>query len=81
MERPCRTSQATEVVRGKAGAIERATSAARADEIVVAVIQKDLSSGGVWALTHEDIARQVLLVEDEGGWSLTIPANTSATQV
>lgn len=81
VERPYRTFQAAEVVRGKARAIERTTADARADEIVVAVVQKDLSFGGVWTLAREDMARQVLLVEDEGGWSLTFSANTSVAQV
>jgi len=81
MERPFRTVAATKVLRAKAQAIEHATINARADEIVVAVIRSDLSFGGVWTLAREDMARQVFVVEDEGGWSLLFSPNTSVAQV
>ena len=50
IERPYHTYQAAGVVRAKAGAIEHVTAAAREDEIVVAVVQSDLSFGGIWTL-------------------------------
>ena len=81
IERPARTLQAVEVLREKAGAIVRATADAREDEIVVAVVQPDLGFGGVWTLAREDFVKQVLVVEEEGGWSFTFSANTSDDQV
>lgn len=81
VERPYRTFQATSVLREKAVAIERATADAREDEIVVAIVQKDLSFGGVWTIAREELVRQVLLLEDEGGWSFTFSSNTLVAQV
>ena len=81
MERPYRTIEATKVLREKAEVIERATADARADEIVVAVIRSDLSFGGVWTLARDDMARQVFVVEDEGGWSLLFSPNTPVAQI
>ena|SRR5947209_20171063 len=81
MKRPYRTLEAVRVLREKAGVIERATNNARADEVVVAVIGNNLSFGGVWTLAREDLARQVSVVEDEGGWSLTFSPNTPAAQI
>ena len=81
IERPYRTFQAAGVVREKAGAIEHVTAAAREDEIVVAVVQHDLSFGGVWTLAREDMVRQVLMLEDDGGWSLIFSPNTTIAQV
>lgn len=81
MERPYRTIQATKVLREKARTIERATTNARADEVIVAVIRNDLSFGGVWTLARESLARQIFIVEDEGGWSLIFSPNTSVPQI
>jgi|SRR5579863_988468 len=81
MERPYRTIEATKVLREKAGVIERATNDARADEVVVAVIHEDLSFGGVWTLALENMAKQVLIVEDEGGWSLIFSPNTPIAHI
>lgn len=81
IERPYRTLEAAGILREKAEVIERATSNAHEDEIVVAVIHGDLSFGGVWTLAREDMARQVLLVEDEGGWSLLFSPNSSISHV
>lgn len=81
IERPYRTMQAVKVLREKAEVIEHATAQARGDEIVVAVIQHDLSFGGVWTLAREDMAQQVLVVEDEGGWSLIFSPHTSLSQI
>ena len=80
-ERPFRTVEATEVLRAKAAVIERATKDARADEVIVAVVQPDLSFGGVWTLAREDLSVQIFVVEDEGGWSLLFSPNTSLTQI
>ena len=80
-ERPYRTIEATKVLRAKAGVIERATSDARADEMVVAVVRPDLSFGGVWTLARADLSNQIFIVEDEGGWSLLFSPHTSLTQV
>lgn len=81
IERPFRTLEATKVLREKAAIIERATFNAQADEVIVAVICSDLSFGGVWTLAREEMARQVLVVEDEGGWSLTFSPNTLVAQI
>src|SRR5579863_3047930 len=62
-------------------AIERATKDARADEVIVAVVQPDLSFGGVWTLAREDLSVQIFVVEDEGGWSLLFSPNTSLAQI
>lgn len=81
IERPSRTVEAARVLREKAAIVEHATSNARSDEVVVAVICNDLSFGGVWTLARENLMRQVLVVEDEGGWSLSFSPDTSATHV
>jgi hypothetical protein len=81
MERPFRTLEATKVLREKAAVIERATIGAQADEVVVAVIRSDLSFGGAWTLAREELVRQALVVEDEGGWSLTFSPNTPVAQI
>ena len=80
-ERPLRTVEATEVLRAKAAAIERVTMDARSDEVIVAVVQPDLSFGGVWTLAREDLTVQIFVVEDEGGWSLLFSPNTSLAQI
>ena len=81
LERPTRTLQAAGVLREKAEAIWRATMDAREDEVVIAVIQRDLSFGGVWTVTRDQLARQMPLVEDKGGWSFTFSPNTSLAQI
>src|SRR5579863_5438176 len=81
MERPKRTLEAMRVLRERAGIVAYATSNAQADEVVVAVICNDLSFGGIWTLAREDLARQMHVVEDEGGWSLTFSPHTSAVRV
>ena len=81
LERPFRTIEAMKILREKAGIIEKVTAAARSDEIVVAVIRNDLSFGGVWTLSREDLAKQVLVVEDEDGWSLTFSPKTSLAHI
>lgn len=81
LERPTRTLQAAGVLREKAEAICRATKDARADEVVVAVIQHDLNFGGVWTIAREDLVRQMSLVEDKGGWSFTFSPDTSLAEI
>jgi len=81
IERPYHTYQAAGIIREKAGSIEHVTAAAGEDEIVVAVVQQDLSFGGLWTLAREDMIRQVLLLEDEGGCSLIFSPNTTIAQV
>lgn len=81
IERPYRTIEATEVLREKATIIERATQNARTDEVIIAVVQPDLSFGGVWTLARENLTGQIFIVEDEGGWSLIFSPNTSLAQI
>ena len=81
IERPSRTVEAARVLREKAAIVEHATSNARSDEVVIAVICNDLSFGGVWTLARENLMRQVLVVEDEGGWSLSFSPDTPAAHV
>jgi len=81
LERPTHTLQAAGVLREKAEVICRATKDARADEVVVAVVQRDLNFGGVWTIARESLVRQMSLVEDKGGWSFTFSPDTSFTQI
>ena len=81
MERPYRTIQAAGVLRKNAKTIGNATATAQEDEIIVAVVHKDLSFGGALTIAREDLTRQVLRVEDEGGWSLIFSLDTSVIQV
>ncbi len=81
MERPLRTIQAVELVRAKAGTIAHVSANARADEIIAVTVQKDLTLGGVWTLAKTDLARQVSIVEEKGGWSLLFSPNTTIAQV
>ena len=81
IERPYRTFQAAGIVREKARTIERVTAVAAEDEIVVALVEKDLSFGGIWTLAREDMAVQILRMEEDGGCSLIFSPNTSIAQV
>ncbi|HLJ33323.1 MAG TPA: hypothetical protein VKU38_06725 [Ktedonobacteraceae bacterium] len=81
IERPFLTLQAAGVLRENAGAISHATTDAREGEIAIAVIQPDLSFGGVWLIARENLITQVSLVEDKGGWSFIFSSHTSIAQV
>lgn len=81
MERPYRTLEATRVLRANAEVIELAAAGARADEVVVAVVREDSSFGGAWTFALEDLVRQVLLLEEQGGCSLTFSPNTLVAHV
>ncbi len=80
-ERPHRTIEAARVLHEKANIVERATSKAQFDEVIVAVIRSDLSFGGVWILARKHLLQQIHTVEDEGGWSLTFSPNTPAASI
>jgi hypothetical protein len=81
IERPRRALEVPTILRSKAPAIERATSEAHKDEIVVAVVNEDLSFGGVWTIAREEMLRQIPIVEGDGGWSFTFSAQTSAKEI
>lgn len=81
MNRPRRTLQAIEVLRGKAMAIAHVTANAKEDEIVVVVVQADGDFGGIWTLAREDMVKQMKVVEDKAGWSFTFSPHTSSAQV
>jgi hypothetical protein len=80
-ERPFHTVQAAGVLREQAGVISKVTMGAREDEIVVAVIQHDLSFGGAWIIARESLLEQIHLLEDEDGWSFTFSPDTSLDEV
>lgn len=81
MERPFRTLQAAGVIRENAETIGRAAAGAGEDEIIVAVVHKDLSFGGAWAVARNELAKEVMVTEDKGGWSLIFSSNTSVVTV
>src|SRR5258708_30923309 len=63
VERAHHTTQAAEVLRKYAWVIGRATAGARKDEIVVATVEGDLTFGGVWTISRDDLLTQVPLFE------------------
>ncbi len=81
LARPAQTLQAAGVLRGQMEAICSATSEAREDEIIIAVIQHDLSFGGAWIVARENLVKQLPLLEDQGGWSFTFSPDTSLAQI
>jgi hypothetical protein len=81
IERPRRTVQAASVLRENAGAIWQASANALEDEIVVAVVYSDLTFAGAWAIARSDMVRQVLYLEDQGGWSLIFSSKTPVSQI
>ena len=80
VERAHHTTQAAEVLRKHRWAIGRATAGARKDEIVVATVEGDLTFGGVWTISRDDLLRQVPLLEGSG-WSLLFSSKTPVTEI
>lgn len=81
MERPRRTIQAAEVLREQAPTIWHATTVAGRDEMVVAVVQKDLTFGGAHTIPRERLAEQVPLVEGDGGWSMLFSSHSTVMEI
>lgn len=81
LARPSQTLQVVGVLRGEIEAIHRATEDAREDELVIAVVQSNLSFGGVWIVARASLVKQLPLVEDRGGWSFTFPPGISLAQI
>ncbi|HZR41735.1 MAG TPA: hypothetical protein VFB12_16560 [Ktedonobacteraceae bacterium] len=81
MDRPHRAIKAAGILRERAWAIEGAAADAGADEIIVAVVGKDLTFGGIWTAVREDLMWLVPRVEGQGGWSLIFSPKTSSAQV
>ena len=80
VERAYHTTQAAEVLRKHVWAIGRATAGARRDEIVVATVEGDLTFGGVWTISRDDLLRQVPLLEGSG-WSLLFSSRTPVAEI
>jgi hypothetical protein len=80
VERAHHTTQAAEVLRKHIWAIGRATAGARRDEIVVATVEGDLTFGGVWTISRDDLLRQVPLLEGSG-WSLLFSSKTPVAEI
>lgn len=80
-ERPFHSLQAVGTLCEQAGAISSVTMEAREDEIVVAVVQRDLSFGGAWIIAREDLVSQIHLMEGQGEWSFTFSPHTSLAEV
>jgi len=80
VERAHHTTQAAEVLRKHVWAIGRATAGARRDEIVVATVEGDLTFGGVWTISRDDLLSQVPLLEGSG-WSLLFSSKTPVAEI
>jgi hypothetical protein len=80
-ERPTRTLQAARILHEQAATISRATHDARADEMVIALVQPNLQFGGTWIIARDSLITQVPLIEDQGGWSLLFAPATDQAQV
>ncbi len=80
VERAHHTTQAAEVLRKYVWVIGRATAGARRDEIVVATVEGDLTFGGVWTISRDDLLRQVPLLEGNG-WSLLFSSKTPVAEI
>ena len=81
LNRPRRTLQAIETLRGKAEAIAHVSESAHGDEVIAVIVQTDGAFGGIWTLAREEMVRQMHIVEDKGGWSFTFSPHTSTAQV
>lgn len=80
-ERPQRTVQAAGILRENAGVIWQVAAAAQEDEVVVAVVQHDLTFGGAWAVARANLLDEVRLLEDQGGWSLLFSSRSPVAQI
>lgn len=80
VERAHHATQAAEVLRKHIWAIGRATAGARGDEIVVATVERDLTFGGVWTISRDDLVMQVPLLEGSG-WSLLFSSKTPVAEI
>jgi hypothetical protein len=81
MEKPYRTLQAAWILRENAETIGRVAAGASEDEIIVAVVHKDLSFGGAWAVARNELAKEVMVTEDKGGLSLIFSSNTPVVTI
>lgn len=79
-ERPKRTIDAAEVFHAKAWAIARACADAREGETVVAIVERDLTFGGVWTVPTSELTAHVPRLED-GGWSLVFSRRTPVAAI
>lgn len=80
-DRCYRTLGAGCVLREHAEAISHVTDGARDDELVVAVVEPDLTFGGAWIIARQRLVEQGPLLEAEGGWSFTFGPHTARADV
>ena len=80
LERPQRTVEAMAVLGGQARVIARACADAGDGELILAVVNPDLTFGGVWTIPVEQLS--ALATPDEaGGWSLLFSPGTSVEEI
>ncbi len=75
------TVKAAEVLRANAASIAAVAANIKNSEVIVAVVKRDLTLGGIHVLQREKLAEEIKAVEEEGGWSLTFSAHLSIAQV
>ncbi len=79
-ERAHRTMEAAEVLRAAAGNVARACANAQGSDLVVAVIDADLTFGGAWVIPRAELQTWVRRLTP-GTWSLTFEAGDTIEDV
>jgi 7-keto-8-aminopelargonate synthetase-like enzyme len=81
-ERPYHALHAVCLLREHGEGISRASRDARSDdEMVVAVVEPDLTFGGAWIITRQHLIEHLPLLEGAGGWSFTFAPQSTVAQV
>ena len=79
-DRPKRTIRAARTLAARADAVARVCADARADEIIVAVINPDGVFGGAWVIPRAHLHERASRLPG-GGWSLTFAPQTTREQI
>lgn len=79
-DRPKQTIHAAEVLHDNARSIASVCMDAAEDEVVVAVINRDMGFGGVWTIPRSELSDRVPQLDD-GGWSLVFGPGTPAADI
>ena len=79
-ERPRHTIHAAEILHDKAWAVARACAEAREGQVIVALVECDLTFGGVWTIPLEELRERVPRMAP-GGWSLTFAPGTRRDEI
>lgn len=77
---PRRTIHAAEILHDNARSIAAVCHEAEADELIVAVVTRDMAFSGVWTVPAAELAQRLPEVSN-GGWSMVFSPLTTADEV